>query len=394
VPPLPAVDAKAPTRAAVLQRLALLGVLTLHVALVGILLADRVSIRIPGSLAFAAVLVVASLLARVALPASFRDRGLAVAATASAGAAPFIAFCCDRALTVPTVDSIPRDGIGWILAGGFMLFLLAAGPLAAFLLAIPLGLWPGGVTRAVMRSLAALALAVAVALTIGGAVRRSRFPEPDGYVASLPSVAQIDGDACAAARCVRCPPGPGERSFTVVTPAGARELGPIEAPCDHLRFWHDPGRGLLLVGGDVDRGGAMRSSPQVWVYDEATGQQGERRLHDLSDTLGPPLAWVIGTGVGCLLALAALVASWRQPAAESDAASRATACAAVAFTTAVLFATPLAAAWHEGLVGAVAALRGPTSTPPSSPSARPPLLPPPASPPPSLPRSLPVTLRP
>jgi hypothetical protein len=90
-----------------------------------------------------------------------------------------------------------------------------------------------------MRFVTGLAIAGALALTITAAARRTRFPEPDRYVPSLPLIVKIDGEACPVAPCVRCPAGDGPRAFALVTSAGARDLGPIEASCEKLEFRRD-----------------------------------------------------------------------------------------------------------------------------------------------------------
>jgi hypothetical protein len=107
------------------------------------------------------------------------------------------------------------------------------------------------------------------------------------------------------------------------------------------------------VEGDVDHGGTLRSWPEVQVYDETTGPLGEQHLSAMRDTLAPPLGWVLEAAFGGLFALVALLLGFRRAPLDGSARNlhaRAIAHAAVAFTAAALFATPLMVAWYAGLV--------------------------------------------
>lgn len=343
--------------AALLGRVALLGPAALSLAWLAAFgsfsAARTISSWISGSLAFSATLLVMSVLACRAFPEGARDRAASVAALASVGAAPFIAFCCDQALTIPTWDSRPLEGIGTFVMAAIALALFLAGPLVGFWVALPLGVWANRDTRAFMRFLAALAIAAALPVTIASIARRHRFPDPDGYVASLPTIPRTDGDTCSAPLCVRCKDGSGPRPLVRVTPAGANDFGEVMAPCDKLGFHYDPAHRLLLVSGDVDRGRDRHAWPAVWVYDESNRSAFQRHMSELKDTLAPPLPWVLEAVMGLLGAIAALaigiLRARRDPSAP-DADARATAHATVAFATVALLTTPLATAWYAGLL--------------------------------------------
>jgi hypothetical protein len=328
--------------------LALLGVPALTVAVVITFLLRKV---VPGSLAFSASILGFAVAARVFASRQLGDRALSLTAVASAGCAPFVFFCSQRALTVPTYDSSPLEGIGSLILGIIAFFLLFAGPLFAFVCALPLGARAGRTSSAVVRALAGVAVAVAMALTVAGALRSARYPDPDGYVSHLPIVPRTEGDTCPSERCVRCPSGQGARGVFLVTGAGAREIGQVEGPCDKLVFRTDAARGLLLVEGDVRHFRDRVPSPEVNTFAEAPGAKTSPRVEDLAATLAPPRGWVLEGALGLLLALASLFVPRLGGAKEEGSShARATARAALAFAVAVLFATPLAAAWGVGLL--------------------------------------------
>jgi hypothetical protein len=119
-------------------RVAKLGAGALLIAGALTALAHPLSLYLPGSLVFSATLVALAILSHFKLD----DRGVSLAAAATSGAVPFVVFCCDQALTIPTWDSRALEGIGPIFVAVVALFLLAMGPLVMFVVALPIGVWP------------------------------------------------------------------------------------------------------------------------------------------------------------------------------------------------------------------------------------------------------------
>jgi hypothetical protein len=340
--------ASPPVRARSLLLLATLGLPALALAL---FTGGLASFQGPGSLVFSAVALGLTLLARAPFAGDLGHRATAIAAAASLGCAPFLAFCCDLALDVPTHDSRPREGTGDVFILLVKLFLLGAGPLVGFLLALPLAYVASRTAGAVTRAAAAVAVVAAAALVIPASLRCARQPDPDGYFPSLPVVAQVTGDACPAARCVRCPAETGRRPFSLLTASGAREIGHVEAACDRLEFRYDAARRAVLVRGEDHEVRDRQSRPEVHVFPEPGGAGGEWSRGELRDGLAPPRPWVLEAALGLAVALAAWRASGRaarRAVSEADAAA-ATAYAVIALAAAVLFSTPLATAWYAWL---------------------------------------------
>jgi hypothetical protein len=344
-----------PRPALVLLHLAALGAAALVFASLASLavgaIASSLRLSFPVSLVFSSSLLAAAWAVRFTFPADRRDRATAFAAAAGVGALPFLAFCADEALTVPTWDARPLEGVGILVLAVIAIALLAAGPLASFVLSIPLVFWSNHETRAFLRFLAALGALAAFALAVPAAVRRGRFPDPDGYLPSLPSLARTIDGTCPVARCIRCPPGNEPRPFVLVDAEGERALGSVEAPCEALVFRHDTARRWVLVSGDVDKGRDRVAWAPTGVYEERGSGLRDRRLEELRDRLAPPLAWIVEALLGVAFAAAALWCGRRAPGASPEEADgRATAFAALAFAAALLLATPLATAWYRGLV--------------------------------------------
>ncbi len=283
--------------------------------------------------------ILAALLLVVAWPAldsagrwALGPRGRAVSALTLASASVPLLLGALYTLGQPVVDADR-----WRCGTGDVALLLMAPPVILVLVALASlvsTVVAGGAPAALARRtrwLAVAAVAVSAGLVAASSVRAGRFPESDGYVASLPVVARVtaaSGYPVAVQRAAESPlSGPGAQSETVRVYDD--RLGPVVL---RRRCIANECDATLLRASQPDAASAKRVSHErvpsdraievhrdaahdIWVVDSGWARPyrgpdlDSRDVHvaDIADHLSPPHGWLVCAALGLALAGALLL---------------------------------------------------------------------------------------
>jgi hypothetical protein len=168
----------------------------------------------------------------------------------------------------------------------------------------------------------ALVATIAAVLALGASVRRIHDPDPDGYLASLPIVAELSGadprfhgPGFEVAETALAGEGPGASCVVSMERGQMR----VADRCGGLQILQDVARSLWIFRSagaapyetyalSTDRGGAMVSEVTVWR---------------VASSLRPPTVWIVLNAAGALCAALLLIgAAWARARAERWRAAR------------------------------------------------------------------------